>query len=332
LDASPVLVTGASGFLGTHVCRTFAASGYPVRGLVRDRSRAPGGVPSVVSSDLLDRESIRRALEGAGTVIHLAARVHVLDDRSSDRAALYHKTNVEGTRVLLEEAARAGVRRFVFISSVKAVGEVTVIPWNEKTRPAPVDPYGRSKLEAEAVVRGIADRAGMHAPILRLPLVYGPGMKTNMLRLFQAVDRGLPLPFGSITNRRSLLYCGNLVAAIEAAAIAPDAARETFFVSDGTDLSTTDLVREIGLALDRKVRLIPVPPSLFRLAGRLGDGIARVIPWPLTTAALDRLLGSLVVDSSRLREVAGFVPPFTIREGLRETATWFRQSASRLTT
>ena len=319
-----VVVTGASGFVGTHVCRRFAAQGLAVRALVRDASRAPGGVPCTVVSDLLDRDAVRRALDGAGTVIHLAARVHVMDDRGADRDAVYARTNVEGTRLMLEEAIRAGAARFVFISSVKAVGESSDAPWTENTVPAPLDSYGRSKLEAERVVRTIADGAGVAAPILRLPLVYGPGMKANMLRLFQAVDRGWPLPLGSIGNRRSLLYVGNLVAAIEAVASDAKARRETFFVSDGQDLSTPELIREIGLALDRKVRLIAVPQAVFRAAGRIGDTIARALPWALTTAALDRLFGSLVVDSSKLRQVTGFVPPFSVREGLRETAMWYK--------
>lgn len=321
---APALVTGASGFLGGHVCRALAARG-PVRALVRDAARAPAGTEAAVARDLDDRDAIREAVAGTRTVVHLAARVHVMDDRGPDRDAAYRKTNVEGTRLLLEESIRAGVQRFIFVSSVKAVGEGTSIPWNETTPPAPVDPYGRSKLEAEGVVRELADGAGIHAPILRLPLVYGPGMKGNMLSLFRAVDRGWPLPFGAVKNRRSLAYAGNVVAAIEAVAESGAAARETFFVSDGHDLSTGELVTAIGAALGRPARLIPVPPALFSAAGHAGDILARVGPWPLTTAAVDRLLGSLLVDSSKLRSVAGFRPPFGVADGLRHTAEWFRR-------
>jgi nucleoside-diphosphate-sugar epimerase len=317
-------VSGASGFVGQHVCSTLVANGCVVRAIVRDRSAAPAATTPCVVHGLSDRQTLRRAFERSDAVIHLAARVHVMGDRTADSAAAYEQVNVEGTRVLLQEAIAAGVRTFVFISSVKAVGESTATPWTEDAVPAPGDPYGRSKLEAERVVRTMADGAGIAAPILRLPLVYGPGMKANMLRLFQAVDRGWPLPLGSISNRRSLLYVGNLVAAIEAVASDPNAGRETFFVSDGQDLSTPELIREIGLALDRRVRLIAVPQALFRAAGRAGDGMARVLRWPVTTAALDRLFGSLVVDSSKLRQVTGFVPPFTVREGLRATAAWYK--------
>jgi nucleoside-diphosphate-sugar epimerase len=324
LQRSPTLVTGASGFIGSQVCVAFSAKGYPVRAFVTDRSRAPASAGSAVPGDLLDRDAVREAVRGVGTVVHLAARVHVLNDRSADREALYQRTNVEGTRVLLEEAARAGVERFVFISSVKAVGESSVNAWTEETPPAPQDPYGRSKLDAERVVREIGEREGMHVPILRLPLVYGPGMKGNMLRLFEAVARGWPLPFGAVPNRRSLVYSGNLVAAIEAVAIAPVACA-TFFVTDGRDLSTTELIQEIARALGRPARLIPVPVAVFRAAGRLGDRLARVVPSPLTSVTLDRLLGSLVVDSSKLRRVTGFIPPFTVERGLRETAAWFKR-------
>jgi nucleoside-diphosphate-sugar epimerase len=329
LAQSLTAVTGASGFLGTHVCRTFAEKGYPVRALARTASRSPLPPDATAVADLADRDSLRRALAGVHTVVHLAARVHVMDERSADPAAAYQRVNVEGTRVLLDEAIRAGVRCFVFISSVKAVGETTSTPWTEDVLPAPVDPYGRSKLEAEQVVRAMANSAGIDAPILRLPLVYGPGMKANMLRLFQAVERGWPLPLGSVGNRRSLLYAGNLVAAIEAAAAEPNAGRETFFVSDGQDLSTTELVREISVALGRPARLVPVPPALFRAAGRAGDVLRTFMPFPLTTAALDRLFGSLQVDSSHLREVTGFRPPYTVPQGLRATAEWVRSGGVR---
>lgn len=321
---APVLVTGASGFLGTHVCVALVAQGCTVRALVRDGARAPAGAIPFVAPDLLDREAIRRAMVGAGTVVHLAARVHVMRDRAADPDALYRATNVEGTRVLLEEAIRAGVPRFVFISSVKAVGEGSVIAWTERTPPAPVDPYGRSKLEAERLVRTLADAAGVHAPILRLPLVYGPGMKGNMLSLFTAVQRGIPLPLGAIDNRRSLVYSGNVVAAIHAIATTPSVPRETFFVSDGQDLSTTELIRAIGTALGRQPRLLPVPVTVFHAAARVGDLVSRVVPFPLTTAAVHRLFGTLVVDSRHLRAATGFTPPFTVHQGLQETAAWFR--------
>lgn len=322
---APVLVTGASGFLGTHLCARLVERGRPVRALVRDASRAPAGTRAEVADDLNDRLALRRAMEGVSLVVHLAARVHILNDQDPCREETYRRINVDGTRAVVEEAIRAGAECVVFISSVKAVGEsTTAAAWTDATPPAPVDAYGRSKLEAERLVRQLADDGGIRAPILRLPLVYGAGMKGNMLRLFRAVDRGVPLPFGAIRNRRSLAYAGNVAAAIEAAAAAPAAARATMFVSDGEDVSTPALVREIAAALGRRPRLLPMPPALFRGAGRIGDIAARVVPFPLTTAAVERLIGSLSVDSTGLRQLTGLQPPFSMRDGLRATAAWYR--------
>jgi nucleoside-diphosphate-sugar epimerase len=317
--ARAVLVTGASGFVGRHLTRDFAARGWSVRGLVRPGAAAlEPGVEPAPAADLLDRDAVRRACAGVDTVVHLAARVHVMRDTAADPLAEFRRTNVEGTRVLIEAAAAAGVRRVLFASSVKAVGEATPDGcWGDDVGARPIDPYGVSKLEAEEVVRA----SGAGATILRLPLVYGIGVKGNMRTLFAAVRRGLPLPLGAVRNRRSLLYTGNLAAAVHAVLAAPAAAGETFFVSDDHDLSTPELVRQIARALGRPARLLPVPPSLFRAAGAVGDMVGRVAPFPLGSGAVERLLGSLCLDVSRLRAVAGYRPPFTPAEGLREMAT-----------
>jgi nucleoside-diphosphate-sugar epimerase len=318
------LVTGASGFLGRHVAAHLLARGHRVRGLVRPDGGAPAeGVEAAPAEGLHDRAAVARALDGADTVVHLAARVHVMRDDAADPLAEFRRVNVEGTRTLLDEAVRAGVRRFLFVSSVKALGEGGGAPWTDDTVPAPVDPYGISKLEAERLVRATADASGLHAPIIRLPLVYGPGVRANFLRLMETVHRGIPLPFGAVENRRSLAFSGNVAAAVEAALQSPAAARETFLFSDGEDLSTPQLVRAIATALGKPARLVRVPPALFRAAGRAGDVMARALPFPLTSAAVDRLLGSLAVDSSRFRRVTGFRTPFTVAEGLQRTADWF---------
>ncbi|HEV2146724.1 MAG TPA: NAD-dependent epimerase/dehydratase family protein [Longimicrobiaceae bacterium] len=321
----PVLVTGATGFLGRQLSAALAAEGIPVRGLVRDpAARLPDGVEPAPAAGLHDREALRRALDGAQAVVHLAARVHVMRDAAADPLTEFRRVNVEGTRVLLEEAVSAGVRSFVFVSSVKAVGEESDAPWTEDTPPRPVDPYGISKLEAERLVREMADRAGLHAPILRLPLVYGPGVKGNMLQLFALVSRGVPLPFGAVPNRRSMVYSGNVVAAIRAVLDSPAAGSGVFFVSDGRDLTTPELVREVARALGVEPRLLRVPPALLHVAARAGDVLSRVAPFPLTSPALQRLTGSLALDASELGRVTGFRPPYSVEEGLRATAEWYR--------
>ena len=323
-----VLVTGAGGFLGGHVCRALMERGLTVRGLVRRRdARLPAGVEARYASGLEDRSALAEALEGVEGVVHLAAHVHQPPRRrggTGDRP--FRAVNVEGTRVLLEAAVAAGVRDFVLTSSTKAVGEGEEQPYTEATTPAPADAYGATKLEAERLVRGYAGR--LHAPVLRLPLVYGPGMKANALRLFDAVAQRTPLPLGAVHNRRSFLFTGNLTAAL-LATLEREAGSDTFFVSDGEDLSTAELVRRIGRALGRPARLVPVPAPALRAAGVAGDLLARLVPWPLTSAAVDRLLGSLAVDGSKLTEATGFRPPYTVDEGLRITADWYRGQARR---
>jgi nucleoside-diphosphate-sugar epimerase len=316
-----VLVTGANGFLGRHVCEALVARRIAVRGLVRQAGTClPAGTVAATARGLDDLAAIRAALQGVDGVIHLAARVH--QHATPDATPAFRAVNVAGTRTLLGEAISAGVRDFVFFSSVKAVGEGSETPWTESTPPAPADAYGATKLEAEAVVRSLADREGVHAPILRLPLVYGPEMKANALRLFQLVDRGVPLPLGSVRNRRSLLFTGNLMVALFASLESP-AGSDTFFVSDAEDLSTPALVALIARSLGRQARLVPFPVGLLRMAGRAGDVVARARPFPITTAAIDRLVGSLAIDSSKLTRLTGYSPPYSVAQGLRITAEWY---------
>lgn len=314
------LVTGASGFLGHHICRTLVDQGAEVVGLVRRPDSTPAGVVPRLCSDLLDRAALAAALDGVDQVIHLAARVHLTGDTA---LAEYRRTNVEGTQALLQESLNAGVRRFVFVSSVKAVGEGNESPWTEQTHEAPCDPYGMSKLEGERVIRELAWQRGMHAPILRLPMVYGPGMRANMLRLFQLVDREIPLPLGSVRNRRSLVFSDNVVAAVASVLGTPAAAQEIFFVRDDRDLSTPELVRAVAQALGRRSRLVRVPVPMIRAAGRVGDLLSRVIHSPIDSAMVERLVGSLCIDASKLGRVTGYRPPVAVDEGLRRTATWY---------
>jgi nucleoside-diphosphate-sugar epimerase len=252
-------------------------------------------------------------------------------DTASDPAAEYRDVNVALTRMLLEAAGAAGVRHFVFASSVKVMGETNETPWSEERRAEPADPYGRSKLEAEEVVLHGAKRLGMRASILRLPLVYGAGNKANMVRLFELIERGWPLPFGAVRNRRSLAYVGNVVAAVEAVVAAPLSGQEVFFVSDGVDLSTPELLRLVGEALGRQVRLLPVPPSLLLGLAAAGD---RLLSWrspPRFVPAMARLVNSLTVDSTKLARLTGFVPPWTPAQGLAETGRWYQERGRRPT-
>jgi UDP-glucose 4-epimerase len=322
-----VLVTGATGFLGRHVCGAFAERGIPVRALTRrPMDGTPPGIEPWPAGGLDDVPALRRAVAGVEAVIHLAAHVHHQSTPadSSPAAEAFWAVNVEGTRALLDAAIAAGVRDFVLASSVKAVGEHNDAPWTEETPAAPADAYGVTKLEAERLVRDRAGHHPLHAPILRLPLVYGPGMKANALQLFDAVSRGVPLPIGSVRNRRSFLFTGNLVAAIMAT-LESEAGSDTFFVSDGEDLSTAEFASEIGRALGRRARLIPVPVRALRAAALVGDLVARVAPTPLTSAAVGRLAGSLTVDSSKLERLTGFRPRYSVRDGLRITAEWYRR-------
>lgn len=316
-----VLVTGATGFLGGHLCAALLARGVAVRGLVRGAgARLPPGAVPVQARGLDDVAGLSAAVRGVQGVVHLAAHVHRPAAGGDDAA--FHRVNVEGTRTLLREAITAGVRDFVFASSVKAVGERSEAPWDESTPAVPLDAYGRTKLEAEAIVRSLAEEQGLHAPILRLPLVYGPGMKGNALRLFRLVDRGFPLPLGSVRNRRSLLFSGNLAAALLATLESPSGSG-TFFVSDAERPSTPELVTAIARAFGRPARLLPVPVGLLRAAGRGGDLLARALPFPLTTEAVDRLVESLEVDTGRLTRCTGFTPPYALADGLRLTADWY---------
>jgi nucleoside-diphosphate-sugar epimerase len=314
-----VLVTGASGFVGRALCAHLVAHGVGVRAAVRDAAAGfdlPGCTTASIG-DIGPQTAWRQALDGVDAVAHLAARVHVMRDGSPDPPAAYQRVNVEGTVCLARAAAAAGVRRLLFLSSVKVNGESSTRPLTETDGPAPEDPYGRSKWAAEQALAGVAKETGLQHVVLRPPLIYGPGVKANFLRLMRAVARGWPLPLGALDNRRSLLYLGNLVDAIRVCLEHPDVIGRTYFVSDGEDLSTPDLVRRLAVALGVRARMSRVPPALLGLLGAICG----------KRAAVDRLTGSLQIDCSALRQDTGWRPPFTVDQGLAETARWFRMIA-----
>jgi nucleoside-diphosphate-sugar epimerase len=314
-----VLVTGATGFVGRHVCAVLHENGYHVRILTRQPLDHPFA-ETVRFDGLHDDAAMAQAVRGAQAVVHLAARVHVMQDRSPDPLADYRAVNVQATARLAGIAADSGVETFILASSVKAVGEMNTAPWNEDVEPAPRDPYGVSKLEAERALQNVATASAMRGVVLRLPVVYGAGVKANILRLFHLVRRGMPLPLGGIRNQRSMIYVGNVAAAI-AGGLQQRQMRGVFFASDGEDVSTSDLIERIGKALGKRAILLPAPRTLLRLTGALGDHLPM---FPITSAAVARLYGSLAIDSTKLVTALGAPMPFSVDAGLQRTAEWYR--------
>ena len=313
-----ILVTGSDGFVGSALCDRLRSEALTVRSVVRKLKPGSDIDLNVAIGDISAGTDWALALKDVTQVVHLAARVHVMNDSSPDALAEFRRMNVAGTLNLARQAASAGVRRFVFLSSIKVNGETTPLkrPFASDDLPAPEDPYGISKHEAEQGLRQIEAETGMEVVVLRPPLVYGPGVKGNFLRLMQAIDKRRPLPLGAIQNQRSLIYLGNLVDVIRLCLTHPKAAGKAFLVSDGDDVSTPELVRRIAAALGRRPFLLPVPASWMRWAGRmLGK-----------QAAVHRLLGSLCVDITPLREELGWTPPYTMQEGLEATAQWYRKN------
>ncbi|QID17003.1 SDR family oxidoreductase [Nitrogeniibacter mangrovi] len=305
------LVTGASGFVGSALCRKLRAEGVSVRGAVR-QSATLLGLDTVDVGNMSGETDWAEALENVSQVVHLAARVHVMNDDSADPLAEFRRVNVEGTRRLAEQAVALGVRRFVYVSSIKVNGEATEpgCPFTAADTPAPTDPYGISKLEAEQTLREICARSGMEWVIIRPPLVYGPGVRANFGSLIRWVRRGVPLPLGAMTaNRRSLVALDNLVDLIATCLCNPHAANQTFLVSDGEDLSVADLLERIGKAMNRPARLIRVPRVLLKWGAS----------WLGRREVYQRLAGSLQVDIESTRQQLGWAPVVSVDQALRKT-------------
>ena len=320
-----MLVTGASGFVGTALVRALASRrNMDVVAAVRSNvskgstsadlmSAGPAAAVhqsdarNIAVGDISGPIDWTAALDGVHSVVHLAARVHVMQEVAHDPLAEFRRVNVDATLRLARQASANGVKRFVFLSSIKVNGESGV--FTEQDTPAPADAYGISKCEAEAALRDLARTTQMELVIVRPPLVYGPGVKANFRALVRMVQRGVPLPLGAINNRRSFVALDNLVDLLMVCVQHPSAAGQTFFVSDGHDLSTTELLKQIGIALEKPARLLPVPAwflsAAFAITGRSG--------------LRERLLGTLAVDVSKARDLLQWSPPLTVGEGLRRT-------------
>lgn len=311
-----VLVTGASGFVGNATCARLVAQGMNVIGTVRHLPARPlPGVDYRIVGDLGANTDWRDVLTGVDTIIHCAARVHVMREMTADPLVAFRVANVAGTEQLARQAAAAGIRRFVFLSSVKVNGEGSLVAYRETDPPAPQDAYGISKYEAELSLREIAGKTGMEVVMVRSPLIYGSGVKANFQALIRILVRGIPLPLGAIHNHRSLVALDNVVDLIVTCIEHPAAANETFLVSDGEDLSTTELIRRLARAMCRPARLIPMPTTVLMVgATLLGKGeMAR------------RLCGTLKVDITKARKMLGWTPPVSVDEGLRRTAKEYLQ-------
>lgn len=324
-----ILVTGANGFVGKALCASVLEKGHGLRKALRHSS---GPVPAIqndvkeksTESDVAYVESIgcdtewSQALEQVDVVIHLAARVHVMHENANDPLAEFRRVNAEGTEHLARSAAASGVRRLVYVSSIKVNGEETSDGhiYSEKDIPAPLDPYGSSKWEAEQLLQRVAQETGMEIVIVRPPLVYGAGVKGNFAQMMRVIARGLPLPLASVRNKRDLVYVGNLVDALIVCATHPAAAGNTYLISDGEPVSTPELLGRLALALGVTPHTFHFPPALLKLAGRL---VGR-------SAQLERLLGSLQVDSGKIRRELNWNPPYSLQQGLQATAVWYRNS------
>jgi nucleoside-diphosphate-sugar epimerase len=324
-----ILFTGASGFVGQALCTQVVTRGFSARAALRTNAEVPSSVESVVVGEINSTTVWDSALRGVDAVIHLAARVHVMHDDAANPLDEFRKVNVAGTEQLARSAAASGVKRLVYVSSIKVNGESTLSPnptpmngggaqnkFTESDTPCPQDPYGISKCEAEQALHRIAEETGLEIVIVRPPLVYGPGVKGNFVQMLKVLAKGIPLPLASVRNLRSLVYVENLADALIVCATHPDAVGQTYLVSDGEDISTPDLLRQLGSEMGRPARLFPCPLDLLKWAGRLSGKADQI----------ERLLGSLRVDSNKIRRELDWAPPYTLQQGLQKTATWYVDS------
>ncbi|MDP4491816.1 SDR family oxidoreductase [Vibrio sp. AH4] len=311
-----ILITGSNGFLGSHIVERVKEQPLILldRGIENKHLTC-----SFFQGEINSHNDYMKALEGCQVVIHCAARVHIMDDKEAEPLELYREVNSAGTINLAKQASDSGVKRFIFISSIKVNGEGTVadIPFKSGDNHAPEDDYGLSKSEAEIQLVALAKDSGMEVVIIRPTLVYGPGVKANFASLMNLVTKGLPLPFGCIThNKRSLVFIDNLVDLIITCIDHPKAANQVFLVSDDHDVSTSEMVREMAIALGKPSWQLPIPVWCYKLAGKLFNKLEVV----------DRLIGSLQVDITHTKQTLGWTPPKTLQQGFKQTAQAFLRS------
>ena len=315
-ESQRVLVTGASGFVGSALCRHFVAHGLDVIGTVRSlpATLVPGVEYRIVGELGTSTAWSDEVFTEVKIVVHCAARVHVMHDYAQDPLMEFRRVNTLGTENLAQVAAHTGVKRLIFLSSVKVNGENSQSdsPIDETSPTSPQDHYGISKLEAEQALFRIAAETGMEVVILRPPMVYGPGVKGNFLRLLKIVDSGIPLPFSLVNNQRSFIYLNNLTGVIAACLTDPAAVGRTYMVSDGEDISTAQLITQMAHALEKPVRLWPCPLRLMKLAGILVG----------KSDDISKLLGSLCINSNKIRDELGWIPSHTLTQGLSQIAAW----------
>lgn len=301
-----ILVTGGSGFVGSALIKRLLSEHRDILAVGRSDVNLP--VETVKVSSFSELGALGQRLGSIDVVVHCAARAHIMNDDTVDPLAEYRKVNVDGTLNVARHALEVGVKRFLFVSSIKVNGEHTPPgrPFTEEAAPAPEDPYGISKYEAERELQALCAETDMELVIIRPPLVYGPGVKGNFASMIRLMEKGLPLPLGAVRNKRSLVALDNLVDLIVTCVDSPAAANQVFLAADGQDISTTELLRNVANAMGKPARLLPVPSGLLMLGASLFG----------KKAVAKRLLGSLQVDISKARELLGWQPPVSVEEGL----------------
>ncbi len=314
-----ILVTGADGFIGKALCEVLSRNGHEVHGAVLSEDLAghlPDKVVPVVCGDIGGDADLTDITRGIDLVIHLAARVHVMRETVDDPLREFMRVNAEGTRNLARAASVEGVKKFIFLSSVKVNGEATYgRPFTAGDQPNTRDPYGISKFKAEEAIKDVCADKKMGFCIVRPTLVYGPGVKGNFLRLLKWVDKGIPLPLGGVKNLRSMIYLENLIDALSALVEADDVRDEVFLISDDEDMSTPQLIRVIANAMGKKPRLVNLPPGILKVMGTMIGKADEV----------DRLTGSLCVDNEKIQNMLKWQPPFSFEEGVNATVKWYRK-------